>query len=285
MARLRIRTDFRLSGFTLVELIVVIAILAVLATVGFLALSGYSDQAKESRSKTNVRSVYSAIVSESASSGKSPRYYVVHDSDWALSGASVSLPGGSTVLVGGNWDQPGTNYSVGNPDFSRLRLDPAKFRISAPGGTFGLFSLAYAAGTDTSRPVVGAADVLETAGSRTRTRTFVQVASARPSETAFVEGNYPAGLSGSVAGLIKNEALGSLTGALVNGVKIGEAVEEVGFVFNKTISSNVQNYNLKTDAIAAGWNQAEPLLANVTINAGVVVGSANTSSYAFVTGT
>lgn len=75
----------KLKGFTLAELIVVITVLAVLATVGFLALSGYSQDAKESAVKTNVRSVYSAIVSESAMSGNSPRYYVVHDSNWALS--------------------------------------------------------------------------------------------------------------------------------------------------------------------------------------------------------
>lgn len=54
------------SAFTLAELIIVIAILAVLATVGFIALSGYSTDAKASAIKANVRSVYSAIISESA---------------------------------------------------------------------------------------------------------------------------------------------------------------------------------------------------------------------------
>lgn len=69
-----------LSAFTLAELIVVITVLAVLATVGFLTLSGYSQDAKSASSKTNVRSVYSAIASESAITNNSPRYYVVHDS-------------------------------------------------------------------------------------------------------------------------------------------------------------------------------------------------------------
>lgn len=68
-----------LSGFTLVELIVVISILAVLATIGFLSLSGYSQDAKKSAVASNVRTVYSAITSESALTGNSPRYYVVHD--------------------------------------------------------------------------------------------------------------------------------------------------------------------------------------------------------------
>lgn len=68
------------EGFTLAELIVVIAVLAILATVGFLSLSGYSQDAKDSAIKANVRSVQTAIVSESALTGNSPRFYVVHDS-------------------------------------------------------------------------------------------------------------------------------------------------------------------------------------------------------------
>ncbi|MFZ3233566.1 MAG: prepilin-type N-terminal cleavage/methylation domain-containing protein [Patescibacteria group bacterium] len=72
------RRSFR--GFTLAELIVVITILAILATIGFLALSGYSQDAKNSVVATNVRSLYTAITAESAVTGNTPRYYVVHDS-------------------------------------------------------------------------------------------------------------------------------------------------------------------------------------------------------------
>lgn len=56
----------KLKGFTLVELIVVITILAILATVGFLALSGYTQDAKDSAIKANTRSLQTAISSESA---------------------------------------------------------------------------------------------------------------------------------------------------------------------------------------------------------------------------
>lgn len=56
---------FGFSGFTLVELIVVVTVLAVLATVGFLALSGYSQDAKVSSWKANARTLQTAISSES----------------------------------------------------------------------------------------------------------------------------------------------------------------------------------------------------------------------------
>lgn len=86
-------------GFTLAELIVVITILAILATVGFLALSGYSQDAKDASVKTNVRSVQTAMVSEAAISGNSPRYYVVHDTGAALSGAFAYVDGTPVVLT------------------------------------------------------------------------------------------------------------------------------------------------------------------------------------------
>lgn len=89
-----------LRGFTLAELIVVITILAILAAVGFVALSGYARDAAESRTKANVRSVYSAVSSESALTGNSPRYYIVHDTGAALSGAVVFVEGTPSVLTG-----------------------------------------------------------------------------------------------------------------------------------------------------------------------------------------
>ena len=89
-------------GFTLVELIVVITILAILATVGFLSLSGYSDDARTATVKANVRTVYSAILTESTTTGNSPRYYVDHSTGAALSEAFVFLDGKQVALTGGN---------------------------------------------------------------------------------------------------------------------------------------------------------------------------------------
>jgi hypothetical protein len=55
------------------------------------------------------------------------------------------------------------------------------------------------------------------------------------------------------------------------------------FVFNQTISGNTTNYNLKSSAIAAGWNQVLKLTATITINAGVYV-YATPGNNAFATG-
>lgn len=56
------------------------------------------------------------------------------------------------------------------------------------------------------------------------------------------------------------------------------------FVFNQTIASNTNDYNLRNAAIAGGWNQVLALNATITINAGVFVGSSSTGSAAFQTG-
>lgn len=54
---------------------------------------------------------------------------------------------------------------------------------------------------------------------------------------------------------------------------------------NLTIASNTANYNMKTAAIAAGWNGTSAATINCTINSGVYVYSTSTGSYAFDTGT
>lgn len=84
-------------AFTLAEIIVVVTLLAILSTIGFLSLSGYRQDAREAVTKTNVRSVYSAIASESATTGNSARYYVVHDSSYTLSGSPVVVFDGISI--------------------------------------------------------------------------------------------------------------------------------------------------------------------------------------------
>ena len=225
----------KFRGFTLVELIVVITILAILATVGFLVLSGYSQDAKDSAVKANVRSLQTAIASESAITNNSPRYYVVHDPDYALSGAMAYVDGVGIPLTGGNVGQApaDSNYTAGRPDFAKLKLNPEKFRISSsglPGGTFGLIARATGLGTDSAEAAydpqsafVGAMDAArnESTGKK-RSSSYFQVGAVSPTtKTASVAGNFPtSGIpAGYSAGLIKaNPGTPSAsTGALMDG--------------------------------------------------------------------
>lgn len=122
----------KFSAFTLAELVVVVTVLTILASVGFVALSGYLSDARESASKANVRSVYTAISAESAVASVSPRYFVVHDPAYALTGSAYVVFGtNSAMLVPGDWSAPGTNYSAGNPDWVKLKMNPEKFKISS----------------------------------------------------------------------------------------------------------------------------------------------------------
>jgi hypothetical protein len=56
------------------------------------------------------------------------------------------------------------------------------------------------------------------------------------------------------------------------------------FLFTATISGSINNYNLSNAATAAGWNGVIPLIANITINSGVVVGSTSSTTAAFIVG-
>lgn len=218
------KTFKKWKGFTLAELLVVIAVLTVLATVGFLAMSGYSSDAKNAAVASNVRTVYSAITSESALTGHSPRYYVIHDPNYALSGGTVVFDGNPIALSGGDWDAPGTNYSAGNPDYAKLKISKDKFKIASNGGRVfaELFSVASATGTaDPAYLLVGAAETSEiSASGKKRIRSAVQVAAIPSTGKAVVTGSY-SGQSGAVAGLVRDPGSASSTGSLVDGVATG----------------------------------------------------------------
>ncbi len=183
----------KFKGFTLVELIVVITILAILATIGFLALSGYSQDAKDSAIKANVRSLQTAISSEAAITNNSPRYYVVHDTDYALSGAMVYVDGAGIPLTGGNVGQAplDSNYTAGKPDYAKLKINPDKFRIS---GSFRIPELeSVFAAYDPQSAFVGAVDAARTeSNGKKRSASYFQVGAVSPStKSASVTGNFP----------------------------------------------------------------------------------------------
>jgi hypothetical protein len=50
-----------------------------------------------------------------------------------------------------------------------------------------------------------------------------------------------------------------------------------------TVSANVNNYNMRSAALSAGWNGILPLKLTVTVNNGVVIGSSTVAAFAFDT--
>ena len=72
--------------------------------------------------------------------------------------------------------------------------------------------------------------------------------------------------------------IGRLSGGGVRGKGLGLIS---GFVSTLTLSSSTSNYNLSTALTAAGWDGVTKVNASITIDAGVVISSSSTGSYAF----
>lgn len=90
-----------------------VTILAVLSALALIAFSLYSQDAKEAAVKSDVRSVLTAIVSESAISDTNPRRYVVNDGSAMLATGTVAyVDGVQHALTGGSYGTEGTNYSA-----------------------------------------------------------------------------------------------------------------------------------------------------------------------------
>ncbi len=111
------------KAFTLVELIVVITILAVLATVAFISLTGYSQDAKNSKVASDTRSLVSAIEAGSAKGDftikqlVSSTTYNDHMAAGTVSGTTVTLP---TTATDGF-------YEVGTIDFPTIKQNGDDF--------------------------------------------------------------------------------------------------------------------------------------------------------------
>lgn len=60
--------------------------------------------------------------------------------------------------------------------------------------------------------------------------------------------------------------------------------KSASFVKTLTIAANTQNYNIRSAAIAAGWDEVTPANVTVVINAGVYVGASSTANFGITTG-
>lgn len=64
----------------------------------------------------------------------------------------------------------------------------------------------------------------------------------------------------------------------MSGITSVMAGSNSALVINLTISANTTNYDLRAAIYAVGWNSADPVICNLTINSGVYVGSTSTSN-------
>lgn len=112
------------KGFTLVELIVVITILAILATIAFISLQGYSQDAKNSKVASDLRTIASSIEA-SLTEGKT-----VNSVDDVLDNAVNTSASGAvgTFGSGAYTIADGTNYGLGGVNFVALKQNGDDFK-------------------------------------------------------------------------------------------------------------------------------------------------------------
>lgn len=83
-------------------------------------------------------------------------------------------------------------------------------------------------------------------------------------------------------GLVPNGPAANANVAASGAINLGGFYGAVKlFVFSPTISGYITNYNIRSAAIAAGWDQSTPLQATITNNG--VIGSNSTGAWALVT--
>jgi hypothetical protein len=94
--------------------------------------------------------------------------------------------------------------------------------------------------------------------------------------------NVELGVAGTTTANINQTSYRTLAGVPSGTISLSNFYgKSNAYVFNATISADTQNYNLRSAAIAAGWNQTTKLQATVTINSGIYVGSSTTGGVAF----
>ncbi|NDK09904.1 type II secretion system protein [Candidatus Gracilibacteria bacterium] len=116
------------KGFTLVELIVVITILAILGTIAFISLQGYSQDAKNSKVTSDLRTLTSAVET-GISDGTVTLGNVVNQTTGSgntLASTAVYYSGATTVKTISGALASG-NYKVGAVNFAALQQNGDNF--------------------------------------------------------------------------------------------------------------------------------------------------------------
>lgn len=113
------------KGFTLVELIVVITILAILATIAFISLQGYSQDARDSKAQSDVRSIASVI--ETKLTGGTSVHTFMGSADSNNEVANVADGSGT---FGSGVTMTGSTYNVGLINYIALAQSSEDFGAS-----------------------------------------------------------------------------------------------------------------------------------------------------------
>jgi hypothetical protein len=103
----------------------------------------------------------------------------------------------------------------------------------------------------------------------------------RPINGGFTTDTYPGAVGGAGGGCITGNNLITWTAF---GTRYGTVVGVPLGVFTVTLASNESNVVLRAKLITLGWSGVIPVTVTVNINAGVVISSINTGSYALDTG-
>jgi len=203
------------KGFTLVELIVVITILAILGTIAFISLQGYSQDAKNSKVTSDLRTIVSAIETSVTQGDVTLAEIVSGTSDAAVTMSGANTFGSGVVVNGATLS--GTtfasgSYKDGSINFVALKQNGSDFKD--PDGND--YVAAYVA--DTSKDLVFYQVVGQTRDSAGNFEgvvkgNYIQIDSASDAAGLVSSANQPE--AGNEAGIIQGENL-SLSGIYIN---------------------------------------------------------------------
>ncbi len=190
------------KGFTLVELIVVITILAILGTIAFISLQGYSQDARDSKVVSDVRSLTSAVETQ-LTSGTSVLNLVTDAGDDVrdITGVSGTDYTGAGTFAG-TLALSGATIQTGDINFATLRQNASDFGAS----TYKMAAMTHVVNAGT--PSSEAFNMYQIVGAQ----------GTSPNQTAVVRGNFLPGTgANAIAGLMAGSGATAAATGLTEG--------------------------------------------------------------------
>jgi len=188
------------KGFTLVELIVVITILAILGTIAFISLQGYSQDARDSKVVSDIRSLASALETKVTETPASIHTFNSNDvTTNDIAGVTGDTYTGTGTFAG-TLALTGATLQAGNIDFTALGQNSTDFGTD----TYKIGTLTHSVGGESYSmyQLVGAKGIVD-------------------AQTAVIKGNYIAGTDAdAIVGLLSQSGATATTTPLQDGDSI-----------------------------------------------------------------